>query len=625
MCVARAPVSCPRVSRSGELLRLATAGSVDDGKSTLIGRLLYDAKALMADEVARAEVDLAHLIDGLRAEREQGITIDVAYRFFATPNRSFIIADTPGHVRYTRNMVTGASTADAALVLIDARSGIVEQSRRHASIAALLGIRHLIACVNKMDLLDFDEERFREIESGFAAMAERLGIEDASAIPMSALEGDNVVDASERTPWYGAPPLLTQLEQLEVAEDRNLEDVRFPVQLTVRDTDYRGYAGRVAGGVLRVGEEVLVLPAGERTTIARIDTPRGPVESVEPPLSATVVLADELDVGRGDMICGPASPPAVARHIEATVCWMHETPLRPGARYELKHTTRRVRATIEEVHSRVDMATLDSVEMSGPPAQLELNDIGRVRLRTTAPLLADPYSRNRVSGAFILVDEATFETVGAGMIVTASEEAGRPPGPHSPDVVWHDPPMPRRERWDILGVRGATVWLTGLPGAGKSTIGEELERRLVAAGRPAYLLDGENLRHGLSADLGFSDADRHEHARRAANVASLLADTGNIAIVALVSPMAADRAYARELHEQADLPFIEAWVDTPLEVCERRDPAGLYRRAWAGELTGFTGVDAPYEEPDRPDVRLHGGDEPVERSVERLLEALDRG
>ena len=367
-----------------------------------------------------------------------------------------------------------------------------------------------------MDLVDWDEARFREIESGFAAMAERLGISDSRAIPLSALNGDNVVDASGATPWFDGEPLLAQLEQLEVAEDRNLEDVRFPVQLTIRDTDYRGYAGRVAGGVLRTGDEVLVLPAGETTTIARIDTPRGPVESVEPPLAATIVLADELDVGRGDMICGPANPPAVARHLEATVCWMAEEPLRAGARYELKHTTRRVRATIEEIQSRVDMATLDSVDR---PDGLELNDIGQVRLRTTVPLLADPYSRNRVSGAFILVDETTFETVGAGMIATASEEAGRPVGPHSPDVVWHDPPMPRRDRWNILGVRGATIWLTGLPGAGKSTIGEELERRLIAAGRPAYLLDGENLRHGLSADLGFSDADRHEHARRAANVA----------------------------------------------------------------------------------------------------------
>jgi len=303
------------MSRSGELLRLATAGSVDDGKSTLIGRLLYDSKALMADEVARAEVDLAHLIDGLRAEREQGITIDVAYRFFATPNRSFIIADTPGHVRYTRNMVTGASTADAALVLVDARNGIVEQSRRHASIAALLGIRHAIACVNKMDLVDFSEERFREIEADFVAMAERLGIEDARAIPLSALEGDNVVDASARTPWFSAPPLLEQLETLEVVrEDRDGEMVRFPVQLTIRDTDYRGYAGRVAGGVLNVGDEIVVLPARERSTIARIDTPGGPADRVAAPLTATVVLADELDVGRGDLIAAASEPPP-ARHV----------------------------------------------------------------------------------------------------------------------------------------------------------------------------------------------------------------------------------------------------------------------------------------------------------------------
>jgi bifunctional enzyme CysN/CysC len=606
--------------RTGELMRLATAGSVDDGKSTLIGRLLYDAKALMADEVERAEVDLAHLIDGLRAEREQGITIDVAYRFFKTPARSFIIADTPGHVRYTRNMVTGASTADAALVLVDARTGIVEQSRRHTSIASLLGIRHLLACVNKMDLVDWDEARFREIEGEFATMAARLGIDDARAIPLSALHGDNVVDPSAHTPWYAGPPLLAQLEALEIAEDRNLVDVRLPVQLTIRDTDYRGYAGRMAGGVLRTGDEVLVLPGRERSRVARIDTPRGPMDAVEPEQSVTVVLEDDLDVGRGDMIVGPDRPPTVARHLVATVCWMAETPLRAGARFELKHTTRRVRATIEQIRSRVDMATLESVD---DPVELALNDIGSVRLRTTAPVLADPYADNRVSGAFVLIDETTFDTVGAGMIERASEEAGAPLGPHSPDVVWHEPPMPRRERWGRLGVRGATIWLTGLPGAGKSTIGKELERQLVAAGRPAYLLDGENLRYGLSSDLGFSQADRHEHARRAACVAGILADTGNVAIVALVSPMAADRAYARELHEQADLAFVEAWVDTPPEVCEARDPAGLYRRARAGELTGFTGVDAPYEPPERPDVRLHGADEAVERSVERLLAALD--
>ena len=606
--------------RRGDLLRLATAGSVDDGKSTLIGRLLYDSKALMSDQLAEAEIDLALITDGLRAEREQGITIDVAYRFFTTPNRAFIIADTPGHVRYTRNMVTGASTADAAIVLIDGRNGIVEQSRRHAYISALLGIRHLIACVNKMDLVAWDEARFREIESGFKEMAARLRVPDARAIPTSALLGDNVVDPSDNMPWYGEPPLVTQLEQLEVATGRNLEDVRFPVQWIVRDADYRGYAGQVAGGVLRPGDDVLVLPRREQSTIERIDSPSGPLDAATPPLSVTVLLRDDIDVGRGDLLVAPDDPPPAARHLEAMVCWMAEDPLKPGARLALKHTTRRVRATIERLETRIDMSTLGD---EADPPELGLNDIGRVRLRTREPIVADPYERNRVTGAFILIDETTNDTVGAGMIVSASEEAGAPYGPHSPDVVWHEPAMPRRERWVVLGVQGATVWLTGLPGSGKSTIGEELERRLIAAGRPAYLLDGENMRHGLSSDLGFSLADRHEHARRVASVARILADTGNVAIVALVSPMAADRDWARELHEQADLDFLETWVDTPLEVCEARDPAGLYRRARAGELKDVTGVDAPYEAPELPDVHLRPAEEPVERSVQRILDALE--
>jgi bifunctional enzyme CysN/CysC len=614
-------VSDGNESRPADLLRLATAGSVDDGKSTLIGRLLYDAKALMADQVPDAEVDLAQLTDGLRAEREQGITIDVAYRFFATPRRSFIIADTPGHVRYTRNMVTGASTADAALVLVDARNGILEQSRRHAYLSALLGIRHVIACVNKMDLVGWDRARFREIEGEFRTLADRLGVDDARVIPISALEGDNVVDGSTRTPWYEGPPLLTLLEDLEVAEGRNFEDLRFPVQWVTRlPGGGRVYAGQVAAGVMRQGEEVLVLPRGERSTIQRIESPAGAVEATQPPMSVTVTLADELDVGRGDLLSRPDDAPTVARHLEATVCWMAEATLRAGQRYQLKHTTRTVQATIEQLETRVDMHTLED---DPDPGELALNDIGRVRLRTNAPVMVDPYERNRVTGAFILIDETTNATVGAGMIASASEEAGAPLGPHSPDVVWHEPALPRRRRWRTLGLRGATVWLTGLPGAGKSTIGEELERRLVAAGRAAYLLDGENLRHGISADLGFSPADRHEHARRVASVARILADAGNIAIVGLVSPMAADRAWARELHEQADLDFVEAWVDTPLQECERRDPHRLYSRARAGELKGLTGVDAPYEPPEDPDVRLHGADEPAAESAQRVIELLD--
>jgi bifunctional enzyme CysN/CysC len=602
------------------LLRLATAGSVDDGKSTLIGRLLYDSKLLMADQVADAEVDLARLTDGLRAEREQGITIDVAYRFFATPERSFIIADTPGHVRYTRNMVTGASTADLAVVLVDARNGVLEQSRRHAYLSAQLGIKHMVACVNKMDLVDWDQERFQEIERDFAAVLDELGVADALAIPVSALHGDNVVERSENAPWYDGPPLLRHLEQIEVARDRNLEDIRFPVQWVVRATDYRGYAGQVASGILRAGDEVVVLPQNERTTIERIETADGPVDAAFPPMSVVVHLAGDLDAGRGSMICGVDDPPPVARRLDARICWMADAPLRRGGRYLLKQTTRRVRATVESIDARVD---LEQLRDGLPAAELELNDIARVHLDLAAPVMAEPYARNRVTGAFILIDE-TRDTVAAGMVLRAHEDPGPPTGPHSPGVIWHEPALPRRERWSVLGLRGATVWLTGLPASGKSTIAEELERALVGLGRPAYLLDGENVRHGLSGDLGFSPADRSEHARRVASVARMFADSGMVVITALVSPAAADREFARELHEEAGLEFVEAWVDTPLEECERRDPHGLYARARAGQLQGFTGVDAPYEPPERPDVRLRGAHDTIEQSVQRVLDTLRR-
>jgi bifunctional enzyme CysN/CysC len=601
------------------LLRLATAGSVDDGKSTLIGRLLYDSKSLMADQVADAEVDLARLTDGLRAEREQGITIDVAYRFFATPERSFIIADTPGHVRYTRNMVTGASTADLAVVLVDARNGVLEQSRRHAYLSAQLGIKHMVACVNKMDLVDWDEDRFREIERDFGAVLRELGVEDALAIPISALNGDNVVDPSQNTPWYDGPPLLRHLEQVEVARDRNLDDARFPVQWVIRATDYRGFAGQMASGTLRAGDEVVVLPSGERTTVDRVQTLDGPVEVAFPPMSVVVHLAHDVDAGRGSMICAADNPPPVARRLDARLCWMTDAPLRPGARYQLKQTTRRVRATVESIDSKVDLSRLRD---GAPAAELQLNDIGRVHLDLTTPIMAEPYTRNRVTGAFILIDEKSRDTVAAGTVLEAYEDPGPPTGPHSPGVIWHEPALPRRQRWSRLGLRGATVWLTGLPASGKSTIAEELERRLVALGRPAYLLDGENVRHGLSGDLGFSPADRSEHARRVASVARMFADAGVVTIVALVSPAAADRQWARQLHNEAGLEFLEAWVDTPLDECERRDPHGLYAQARAGRLRGFTGVDAPYEPPMAADVRLRGAEETVDQSVERLIASL---
>lgn len=582
------------ISRTSELVRIATAGSVDDGKSTLIGRLLLDSKALLDDH---GEEDLAHVTDGLRAEREQGITIDVAYRFFATERRSFILADTPGHVRYTRNMVTGASTADLALVLVDARKGLLEQSRRHAYLAALLGIRHLVACVNKMDLVGFEEGVFREIETAFGALGASLGIDDARAVPISALLGDNVVDASAQTPWYDGPPLLELLESVEVAHDRTLDDVRFPVQWTVRGEDYRGYAGRVAAGVLRVGDDVVVLPHGSRSRVAALDTPSGPVEEAVAPMVATVVLEDELDVGRGDLITTPGGGPELARELEATVCWMVEAPARAGARYLLKHTTKRVRANVADIAARVDIDTYEAQ----PASELGLNDIGRITLRTAAPVFADRYADNRTTGAFILIDERTHDTVAAGMIEAA--RAGRAPEiERSPDIRWHPSALDRRKRWSAIGQQGATVWLTGLPASGKSTIAVAVEAALVESGRFAYLLDGDNIRHGLSGDLGFDPASRTENIRRVAHVARLFADAGAVALVSLVSPFRDDRDAARKLHEAADIPFIEVFVDTPLEECARRDPKGLYAKARAGRLPGLTGESAPYEPPEAAEI-----------------------
>ena len=593
-----------------DLLRIATAGSVDDGKSTLIGRLLLDSKSLLD-----AHEDLAHVTDGLRAEREQGITIDVAYRYFATERRSFILADTPGHVRYTRNMVTGASTADLALVLVDARKGLLEQSRRHAYLAALLGIRHLVACVNKMDLVGFEEAKFREIETAFGALGAELGIDDVRAVPISALNGDNVVDRSSQTPWYDGPPLLELLEGVEVARDRNLDDVRFPVQWTVRGEDYRGYAGRVAGGVLRTGDEVAVLPHGSRSRIARLDTPSGPVAEAFPPMVATVVLEDELDVGRGDVLVTPERPPEIARELEATVCWMVEAPARVGARYLLKHTTQRVRANIAAISARVD---IDSYAAQ-PASELGLNDIGRITLRTAAPVFPDAYAENRATGAFILIDERSHDTVAAGMVEVA--RPGRAAEvEHSPDIRWHPSALDRGKRWEAIGARGATVWLTGLPASGKSTIAVAVEEALVEAGRFAYLLDGDNIRHGLSGDLGFDPASRSENIRRVAHVARLFADAGAVALVSLVSPFREDRDAARKLHEAAGLPFIEVFVDTPVEECARRDPKGLYARARAGRLPGLTGESAPYEPPRDAEIVVRA--QSVADAARRVLEAL---
>ena len=607
-----------------ELLRLATAGSVDDGKSTLIGRLLLDTGSLLSDHLAevsgdRAEPDLAALTDGLRAEREQGITIDVAYRFFSTDRRSFILADTPGHERYTRNMFTGASTADVAVVLVDARSGVVRQTRRHVHISALLGIEHVVVCVNKMDLVDWDPERFREIEEQARELARRFGIPDLVAVPVSALRGDNVASRSAHTPFYAGPTLLEYLEEVDVQADRDLWRLRLPVQWVGRPQDgsSRLYTGRMISGTLRAGDEVVVLPAGATTTISEIDTLSDDSTEAMPPLSVAFRLADQLDVARGDMLVGPGDQPPSARDLEGTVCWMADEPLHVGRRYALKHTTRTVRATVQEIIDRTDPETL---ETQPEPTSLALNDIGRIRLRTSAPVLADPYVKNRGTGSFILIDEATNETVGAGVIREARVvEIGRAV---RRDVTWHPSALDRDERWLAIDQRGGTVLLTGLSASGKSTIAVSLERRLVDSGQSAYLLDGDNIRQGLSEDLGFSPAERTEHIRRVGQVARLIADAGTIAVVSLISPLAADREHFREAHKQANLPFFEVFVDTPVLECERRDPKGLYARARAGLIKGFTGIDAPYEAPERPELRIDTTRTSVPEAVAQIVELL---
>jgi bifunctional enzyme CysN/CysC len=569
-------------------------------------------------------LDLSLLTDGLRAEREQGITIDVAYRYFATAQRRFIIADTPGHEQYTRNMVTGASTADLAIVLIDARKGVVDQSKRHAFISSLLAIPHVVVCVNKMDLVDFKQSVFDEIVEDFDRFAARLEISDVTFIPISALLGDNVVARSEAMPWYQGPPLLYHLEHVHIASDRNLIDVRFPVQWVIRPQsasapDYRAYAGQVAGGVIRPGDEVVVLPGGQHSRVAAIDTFDGPLAEAFPPMSVALRLEDDIDVSRGSTIVRTHNQPTVSNSFESLICWMSERPLDKRRRYLVKHTTRTAMLGAVDVRYRIDVDTLHRDEGA---TTLELNDLGRVHLELSSPLVFDSYRRNRLTGSLIVIDEATNETVAAGVILDTEVETPHTKTERSPNVRWQGTRMTRGRRWETLGHNGATVWFTGLPGAGKSTVAGRLEERLIEAGQPAFLLDGDNLRHGLNGDLGFDEQARRENVRRTAHVARLLAESGTIALVSLVSPYAADREAAAALHESDELPFLEVFVDAPLEVCEQRDPKGLYARARAGELAGLTGVGAPYEPPASPDLVLDACAASVDDEVERVLALL---
>jgi len=592
------------------LLRLATAGSVDDGKSTLIGRLLYDSKAVMEDQLASVErtskergndyTDLALVTDGLRAEREQGITIDVAYRYFATPKRKFIIADTPGHLQYTRNMVTGTSTAQLAIVLVDARHGLLEQSRRHAFLASLLGIQHIVLAVNKMDLIGWDQARFGAIRDEFHEFAARLDVHDVTTIPLSALLGDNVVIKSENTPWYVGPALLSHLEEVYIAGDRNLVDVRFPVQYVIRPqthehADHRSYAGSVASGVMRPGDEVVVLPGGKSTRIAAIDGPTGPLPEAFPPMAVAIRIADDIDISRGDMLARPNNQPRVVQEFDATVCWMADSSaLEPGRDYVIKHTTRTTRARVVALDYRLDVNTLHRDRSA---TALKLNELGRVTLRVQQPLLLDEYSRNAATGSFILIDPDTNGTVAAGMVRDTAPTATRSA---TPNAVRHQSLVDGCDRLS----KGRTVWFTGLSGSGKSSIAVLVEQKLLEKGCPTYVLDGDNLRHGLNADLGFSMADRAENLRRLAHIATLMADSGLTVLVPAISPLAEHRALARRVHAEAGFEFFEVFMDTPLQDCERRDPKGLYAKARAGEITHFTGIDSPYQRPKNPDLRL---------------------
>jgi bifunctional enzyme CysN/CysC len=614
-----------------DLLRLLTCGSVDDGKSTLIGRLLYDARMIYEDQLAAVTrdskvhgttgggFDPALLMDGLKAEREQGITIDVAYRYFSTARRKFIIADCPGHEQYTRNMATGASTADLAVILIDARHGVMTQTKRHAFICSLLGIKHVAVVINKLDLVAWSPDVFEAIRRDFNAFVARLGFVDIHVFPICALGGDNVVDPSANTPWYDGATLLHHLEHVNIAGDRNLIDMRLPVQHVLRPhLDFRGYAGTVASGVVRPGDAVVSLPSRRTSTIAAVFVHGEPVAEAFAPMAVTVTLTDEIDLSRGDLLAPVNNVPVIGHDIEAMVVWMHDTPAEKGKSYLVKHTTNLVPGVLTDVRYRMDIDNLR--KEAGPADSLGLNEIGRVHLTLHRPIAFDPYDRNRATGAFILVDRTSNATVGAGMIIERAVRPAPAGDPKSHNIAKSRGSVTRDDRETLLGQRGHTVWLTGLSGSGKSTIAYELERQLAAAGRLCYVLDGDNVRHGLTRDLGFSGDDRTENIRRVAEVARLMNEAGVIVVTAFISPYRQDRAGARAIIGQGS--FLEVHVDAPLEVCEERDPKGLYRKARAGEIPQFTGITDPYEPPAAPEVRLETATMTAQQSASRIVETL---
>lgn len=607
---------------SRDLLRFITCGSVDDGKSTLIGRLLHDTRGLFEDQLATLEsdsrrhgtqgerVDYALLLDGLAAEREQGITIDVAYRFFGTANRKFIVADCPGHEQYTRNMATGASTADAAVVLVDARKGLLTQTRRHSFIVSLLSIRHVVLAVNKMDLVGYDRTVFEAIEAEYRALAASLGIEHVTAVPLSALEGDNLIERSANTAWYAGPTLLEFLESVPVGRESSDLGLRLPVQWVSRpNQDFRGFAGTIAAGEVRPGDEVVALPSGRRSKVARIVTADGDLDVAGAGRAVTLTLEHELDISRGDVIADAHDAPEVSDQFAAHVLWFDEAPLLPGRPYWLKIGTREVGASVTEIKHKVDVNTQEPLAAK----HLEMNEVGVCNLYLDSPVPFEAYRDSRELGAFILIDRESNATVGAGTIEFALRRAA--------NIHWQHVDVDKTARARLKKQVPRCVWFTGLSGSGKSTIANLVEKRLHALGHHTYILDGDNVRHGLNKDLGFTPEDRVENIRRVAEVAKLMTDAGLIVLVSFISPYRSERRLARALFDEGE--FIEAFVDTPLDVAESRDAKGLYAKARAGHIPNFTGIDSPYEAPEHAELVLdtvgESADALAQRVVDRLL------
>lgn len=604
------------------LLRFITCGSVDDGKSTLIGRLLYDSKMIFEDQLAALEsdskrvgtqgqdIDFALLVDGLAAEREQGITIDVAYRFFATEKRKFIVADCPGHEQYTRNMVTGASTADLAVILVDARKGVLVQTRRHSYLCKLIGIKNIVLAVNKMDLVDYDVLRYDAIVEDYKCFAQSIGIDGFTAIPISGFKGDNITAHSENTPWYHGKPLIEQLETVEID---NVSDQQKPFRLPVQwvnrpNLDFRGFSGLIATGGVKPGDHVRVLPSGKTSTVSRIVTLDGDLDEAVAGQSVTVCLAHEIDCSRGDVIVAADSPPEVSNQFEATIVWMDDEPLHVGRAYWLKLGTQTVSATVQEPKYAINVNTIEHIAAK----TLELNSIGVAELATDKPVIFEPYAENRALGGFILIDKISNRTVGAGMLHFSLRRAQ--------NVHWQPTDIGREDHAILKNQKPRVLWFTGLSGSGKSTIANEVEKRLNLMNRHTFLLDGDNVRHGLNKDLGFTEADRIENIRRVGEVAKLMADAGLIVLTAFISPFRAERDMVRAMLPDAE--FIEIFVDTPLDVAEARDVKGLYKKARAGALKNFTGIDSPYEPPENPEIRVNTVEMTPQQAADHIINEI---